>query len=1295
MYIYLKIPKFPMKRLLFLFVFFISALAHVTYAQTPLWGIRIGSTTNDVSYTTKVAPNGNVVIAGKFTGVMDLDPGATVVNVTSNGAEDIFVACYAPTGLFLWGGSIGGADYDAAEKLTIDAANNVIICGYYRGANVDFNPGAGSFTLSDAGLTGSASTNVDGEGFIAKFSSLGVFQWAKSLGAETVYDCTFNVTTDPQLNVYACGYFTGTMTVSPTITWNSTTTGKAYIIKYDASGNVVWGDVFGLPGYASDYCVPTSLVVKGGVIYNCGVLQGTADLDPGPGVANFTAVGLYDGYLAKFDTAGHYINAVAISGTGGMDQGNVVITGPLNSIYISGFTNSPSLTFNSATAASGNVVNPTGGGSNDFYIARYDTNLNYVWGQITGGTGADACTDLGISNNYLYATGYFNSTVDFNPGAGTFSQTSAGGDDIFVAKYDLNDNFVCAFKVGGTGLDDGNAMAFSPAGDMYLTGAFSGLTVDFDPGASLYTQTSAGGSDIFLMKYSYTDATVSGYIIGDTICPSQQAYITLHINAGGPAGPYTLTLSDGTTATTYTGVMPNVPFALTPSPLVNTTYSVYAISYTGSNVCSPLLASAFGTAKVITSNTTTTITATPTGCNTVTFVAGTSDSSYTWSFGDGGTSTNNFSPHIYADTGTYTVILNVADTTGCFASDTLLYTVSLPPVVDLGNDTVFCFGNTTTLQSSIVYPTGTVYQWSTGSGASSISVGATGVYWLKVTRNACSTTDTIHVFVNPLPVVNLGNDTVFCIGQTVTLSSPQPVGNTYIWSDGSTGSTLAVSASGTYWLRVNVSTGCTAIDSIHITTSPAPYVNMGPDTTSCQGGAVLLQAGGTYTAPVYQWNTGATTPSIIAAISGTYWLDVKDAGCTTRDSILVVIRYDTLRLENRDTAICKGQVLQTFGGANPAATIQWVPTSGVGASTFVNTTIIPDTSAMYYLTVNLPGCPTLVDSFFLDVQPVPQVWNGGNRVICAHDTVHLRPHVLPTWYNNYSYSWTPVTNLDQSTTASVVFTPGGSSTYTITVTTPAGCTGVDSVKILVRPGDFGTITGDQNMCPGDSVLMGAGGGVSYQWYPTMNVSDPHSPTPWAYPVADEDYHVIVTSIDGCTDTVLMHIHVFPAALITLSDSVVLYPGESYQLSAVGNCTSFNWFPPEGLDTFNISNPVAAPSVDTRYIVFGTTENGCTTSDTIGVYLSNEAIVAMPNAFTPGTGTNNLLYPINRGLSSLNYFRVFDRWGNMVFENTKLNDGWDCSYKGVPRMFGVYMYDLQGVSLTGKLISRHGNVTLLR
>ena len=96
-------------------------------AQTTPWALSTGSSTADVSRVCKAAPNGNVYMAGKLTGTMDLDPGAGVHSVTSNGNDDIFVACYGPSGNFLWGFNVGGADYDAALNMAVDTAGNLII----------------------------------------------------------------------------------------------------------------------------------------------------------------------------------------------------------------------------------------------------------------------------------------------------------------------------------------------------------------------------------------------------------------------------------------------------------------------------------------------------------------------------------------------------------------------------------------------------------------------------------------------------------------------------------------------------------------------------------------------------------------------------------------------------------------------------------------------------------------------------------------------------------------------------------------------------------------------------------------------------------------------------------------------------------------------------------------------------------------------------------------------------------------------------------------------------------------
>jgi len=165
-------------------------------------------------------------------------------------------------------------------------------------------------------------------------------------------------------------------------------------------------------------------------------------------------------------------------------------------------------------------------------------------------------------------------------------------------------------------------------------------------------------------------------------------------------------------------------------------------------------------------------------------------------------------------------------------------------------------------------------------------------------------------------------------------------------------------------------------------------------------------------------------------------------------------------------------------------------------------------------------------------------------------------------------------------------------------------------------------------------------------------------------------------------------------MISLPDSVSLYPEESYQMDPQGNCTYFQWFPPSGLSADNISNPIAQPDVRTRYFVTGTTEYGCTVQDSIDI-LVWETLLDMPNAFVPGNGQNNLFKPVRRGIAKLNSFTIYNRWGNKVYESTDIEQGWDGTYNGTPQPLGVYIYIIDAVKDNGAPFKQQGNVTLIR
>jgi gliding motility-associated-like protein len=538
-----------------------------------------------------------------------------------------------------------------------------------------------------------------------------------------------------------------------------------------------------------------------------------------------------------------------------------------------------------------------------------------------------------------------------------------------------------------------------------------------------------------------------------------------------------------------------------------------------------------------------------------------------------------------------------------------------------------------------------------------------------------------------------------------TINFTGSTGNsTYAWSfgDGTTATTNpaihSYSTAGSYAviLHVTDTTGCNASDTVTVTSVTPLIVDLGPDTSICTGVPYLIQPTRAFpTGTTYLWNTGATTPGIMATTSGRYWLRVTYNGCPSSDSVLLYIVYDSLKLMNEDTVICKGKSVQAVAYINPLATVQWLPTAGIGVSSVANALIIPDTTAMYKITVTIPGCPPLIDSFKITVQPNPQVYLGGNRFVCEFDTLHLHAAVQPAWFTGYTYNWSPATYLSSTTAATVTYTAGSTQNYMVTVTTSAGCKGSDSAVIIVNPGNFASIRNDTVVCPHDSVQLTAIGGTQYHWYPSMYLDDSTAAAPWCQPITTTNYSVIATNASGCHDTLQVLISVWPGALISMEDSVRIYPGEGYHIQPVTNCISFLWTPPVGLDNNYLSNPFAQPGADSRYFVTGTTVNGCTTTDSIDVLVSKESLIEVPNAFTPGTGSNNILYIIKKGQAQINHFRIYNRWGNLVFETTDINTGWDGTYKGEPQPFGVYVYDVQAVTNTGRLFNKHGNITLLR
>ncbi len=562
-------------RLLVLLLFIFSFLQKAA-AQKPVWVNQLSNSGDVDARSIAVAPNGNIYLTGSFTGSIDIDPSLGTYNLYSNGDRDIFLACYRSDGSFIWGFSLGGGGNDIVNNVTADKNSDPIIVGQFREQNVDFDPGAGvPHYLHARGNT---------DGFVAKYSTTGGWQWAYNLGGNTEYDDMQSVATDEAANVYIGGNFHGTMDIDPNasniVNLNSAN-GTGCLIKYDGGGQLLWGFTFGGGGLSGiDNTVWGMKYGNDGYVYLAGCFQGNGDFDPSSSSAILTANNT-DGYISKYDKDGHYQFAKAITGNNGEQLLDIALDADKN-IYVTGYTESEKVNFSSSFSING----PNGAnGQQDIIYAKYDNLGNLQWANINGNDQNDVGWGVTVANGYLYTTGYFQKTIEVGSGTITQTLTGAGRNDILLSKYDLDGKLICAFALGDTLHDNGRKITADAGGDILVCGYVSPGTVDFDPAAGVNNISSAGLTDGFLVKYKWNVAGApDGYLIGDSVCEGSTAYVKFIATAG--SGPFDIQYSDGTNTYIVKGLENGQKFPLQGTVSKNTVYTLTYIKSAG--LCVPI-----------------------------------------------------------------------------------------------------------------------------------------------------------------------------------------------------------------------------------------------------------------------------------------------------------------------------------------------------------------------------------------------------------------------------------------------------------------------------------------------------------------------------------------------------------------------------------------------------------------------------------------------------------------------------------------------------------------------------------
>lgn len=485
------------------------------FSATAQWVKGFGGTRAEYGQAIAVDANGNVFVTGNFAGTADFDPGPGVFNLQSNcpcdvsnpPKSDIFLAKYNRDGNLVWAIGIGSGEADLGQAVSVDNAGNVYITGSFWNT-ADFDPGPGVHNLTSAG-------NYDI--FLAKYDTDGNFLWANSYGS-ILADAGYGLKLDGAGNAFLVGSFFGTVDFDPgpgVASYNSNGNSDVFFAKYNASGGLIWAKDIEGTGEQNGRSID---VDQSGNIYVTGTFFGTSDFDPGPGTTTFTGAGSKDPFFAKYTPDGDFLWAKTI-GSFGDEEAIKIAADASGNLYASGYFVG-TVDFDPGPGTT-SLTSPSG--LFDGFLLKLNTAGDFQWVIRVGNNQDDNTLSVAVDRTgNPYICGYFQGTVDFDPGPATYNLTTPISSAYF-AKYNAAGNLVFAQKEGNPSDEAAYGIAVDATGNIYVTGYFTGSST-FETGTGSVSLTSAGNADVFLLKFqpavvlpvsliSFTGKKIDGRIV--------------------------------------------------------------------------------------------------------------------------------------------------------------------------------------------------------------------------------------------------------------------------------------------------------------------------------------------------------------------------------------------------------------------------------------------------------------------------------------------------------------------------------------------------------------------------------------------------------------------------------------------------------------------------------------------------------------------------------------------------------------------------------------------------------------
>jgi gliding motility-associated-like protein len=459
----------------------------------------------------------------------------------------------------------------------------------------------------------------------------------------------------------------------------------------------------------------------------------------------------------------------------------------------------------------------------------------------------------------------------------------------------------------------------------------------------------------------------------------------------------------------------------------------------------------------------------------------------------------------------------------------------------------------------------------------------------------------------------------------------------------------------------------------------------------------------------WQWDFGETAtlsdtsglknPSFIYPSIGTKnvrFIVTSSKGCIdTVYKDVTIIDKPPITLLPKDTLICVPDAVQLQ--AVSTGTYSWSPLINIINANTATPTVSPTATTWYYVDVDIEGCKNR-GSVHVRVVDHVTLKALNDSTICLSDAMQLK-----TNGDGLRFQWTPAAYLNDPTLANPVATPTGTTTFRV-MASIGSCSATDAVTVRTVPYPSARAGKDTIICYNtQAFLHGSYTGATFSWSRSTSLNNPLIIDPVATPKGTGQFQYILSVYDnaGCpkpgSDTVI--VTVLPKVIAFAGNDTVVVVGQPLQLNATGGLY-YNWHPPIGLSSNSIANPIAvydAPADSIGYSVIVTDVAGCSATAYVNVKVFNtDPQVFVPTAFTPNAdGRNDVIRPIAVGIVRIDYFRIYNRWGQLIFSTTTNGKGWDGTINGEPQGTNTYVWIVRAIDYTGKEFFKKGSVTLIR